>query len=46
MAKTNRLLVKLRPSVALAASAARANLRPLYDAGAPAGALGLAPTPA
>lgn len=46
MVKTNRILIKLRPSVALAAAAPRANLRPLYEPVAPAGALGLAPAPA
>ncbi len=46
MANTNRILVKLQPSAALAAAAPRANLRPLYDTVAPAGALGLAPGPA
>lgn len=46
MANTNRILVKLRPSVARAAAAPRANLRPLYDAVTPAAAelrLGAAP---
>ncbi len=45
MANTNRILVKLRPS-ALAAAAPRANLRPLWDPGAPSGGLGLAAAPA
>ena len=46
MAKTNRILVKLRPSVALAAAAPRANLRPLFEPAAPPGGLGLAAAPA
>jgi hypothetical protein len=45
MAKTNRIMVKLHPSVALAAADPRANLRPLHDEAAPAGPLGLATTP-
>jgi hypothetical protein len=31
MADTHRVLVKLRPQVALSATASRVNLRPLYD---------------
>jgi len=46
MVNTNRILIKLRPSVALAAAAPRANLRPLYEPVAPAGTVGLAPGPA
>ena len=46
MATANRILIKLRPSVALAAAARRANLRPLYDPVAPAGGPGLAAAPA
>lgn len=46
MASSNRVLVKLRPTVALAASESRANLRPLHDTVPPTGALGLASAPA
>ncbi len=46
MANTNRILIKLRPSISLAAATPRANLRPLYDSVVPSGALGLAPRPA
>ena len=46
MANTNRILVKLRPSVALAAAQPRVNLRPLFQPFAPPGGLGLAAAPA
>ncbi|HET9872783.1 MAG TPA: S8 family serine peptidase [Propionibacteriaceae bacterium] len=38
---TNRLLVKLRPSSALAAAEGRVHLRPLFDTGRPAGSFEL-----
>ena len=46
MANAQRILVKLRPSLALAAAAPCANLRPLYDPVAPHANLGLMPAPA
>jgi subtilisin family serine protease len=46
MANTNRILVKLRSSVALAAAAPRANLRLLFEPAAPTGVLGVAAAPA
>jgi hypothetical protein len=46
MANTNRILVKLRSSVALAAAAPRANLRLLFELAAPSGVLGVAAAPA
>src|SRR5690242_2387682 len=46
MAASNRVIVKIRPRTALAAAAARANIRPLYDTGAPASGFGLEDTPA
>ena len=46
MATTNRVLVKLRPSVALAATGLRAKLRPLHDRDAAPATLGLTSEPA
>ncbi|MDT7543433.1 MAG: hypothetical protein QOE33_3337 [Acidobacteriota bacterium] len=46
MANPNRILVKLRPTVALAAAASRANLRPLYDTPSATEAFGLSSEPA
>ena len=46
MPAPNRVLVKLRPATALGAAASRANLRPLYDTGAPVSGFGLEATPA
>lgn len=46
MSNSNRLLIKLQPSAALAAADSRANLRPLYGAATPESNLGLAATPA
>src|SRR5215510_3702114 len=46
MANTNRILVKLRPAVGLAAAALRANLRPLFEPVSLPGGLGLAAAPA
>jgi subtilisin family serine protease len=46
MANTNRILVKLRSSVALATAAPRANLRLLFEPAAPSGVLGVAAAPA
>ena len=46
MANSNRILVKLRPTVALAATDSRANLRPLHDEVPPTSALGLTSAPA
>jgi hypothetical protein len=46
MADTNRVLVKLMPTVALAAADPRANLRPLYDTPQPAAGFGLISEPA
>lgn len=45
MANPNRILVKLLPSVALAAADPRANLRPLYDSPTAAGDFGLVSGP-
>ena len=44
-APTNRVLVKLRPSSALRAAEARANLRPLYDTPRATAALGIGAEP-
>jgi hypothetical protein len=46
MANTNRILVRLRSSVALTAAAPRANLRLLFEPAAPSGVLGVAAAPA
>jgi hypothetical protein len=46
MANTHRILVKLRPSAALAAAAPRANLRPLFEPAVTPAGLGLASAPA
>jgi len=46
MANSNRILVKLLPTVALAATNSRANLRPLHDEVPPNSALGLTSAPA
>lgn len=46
MGNTNRILVKLRSSVALAAAAPRANLRLLCEPAAPSGVHGVAAAPA
>ena len=45
MANSNRILVKLRPTVSLAAATTRANLRPLHDEQPAAPALGLSSEP-
>ncbi len=45
MANTNRILVKFRPSVGLAAADPRANLRPLFDEAPPAPSLGFIAAP-
>ncbi|MEY2395918.1 MAG: hypothetical protein QOF94_2263, partial [Acidobacteriaceae bacterium] len=45
MAKTNRIMVKLQPTVALAATDPRANLRPLHDEATPFAGFGLASGP-
>ena len=42
----NRLLIKLRPSVSLAAADPRANLRPLYDSAPQTAAFGIGAEPA
>lgn len=46
MPNSNRILVKLAPTVGLAAAESRANLRPLFDDIASTGSLGLAAEPA
>ncbi|HXE04397.1 MAG TPA: S8 family serine peptidase [Bryobacteraceae bacterium] len=46
MANANRILVKLRPEVALRAASPQTNLRPLYDTGSPAAGFGAAAAPA
>lgn len=46
MSNPNRLLVKLLPTVALAAAAPRANLRPLYESAQQTAAFGLGAAPA
>jgi len=46
MSNSNRVLVKIRPTSALAAAGDRANLRPLFDTAPVAGSLGLTAAPA
>jgi hypothetical protein len=46
LANTNRILVKLRPSIGLAAADPKVNLRPLYDAAPRTNAFGIADAPA
>ena len=46
MASSNRVLVKLKPNVGLAAAASKVNLRPLYDRPPQLNVFGLSDTPA